>query len=773
MKDVELKPDTYIEELPFHVVSDIAAELNKDDSWLKIAEVLQNALKEFIFREEAISNMRRSASPGQALLDKLKCHNLQVQQLQNLLKQCQLFSILNKVVTNVPVEIKSPVSDVPASVKLGETIDIIVDVDGSPYPECQWYFMGTPMPQHTSSVLTINNFSIGDMGEYFCHMKQNLKGKVKEYSSPRFILDVERLPPEIVVDLSDVELSTGRELVLTFEAVGYPEPKDYIWFKNDEFFAKTSEPTLKIQEVDTLVSGLYYCNVRNNEGNCTTRPATVKVVPPILTPGAAVVNEESQKKPSFCLHNNEDFAFSASEDKHRLNLLSIITEDALMREDRKPLQMRSKASLPAGTFMFDSELQMRDTHEDILSARNKWALLVANSAYKHEGKELYTPTKDIKILARELVKLQFRVMMYSNLKRTEFINAIRLFSKFLHEGDYVVFYFAGHGFINNGIDFMQPLDVRLECVPRVENVESPLDELPCQEDCITTTYVTNIIQDSKPALLFSIYDSCRTQLSCGIKCPPTIETHNCALANSYTLYATSENYSSYEMESSQLESSLLMKHLKDVVGKPIPVEMLGQKVKESFYRHCNEAPDQIPKSVCDLALLRSLADPSLPLESDIEDGGVLHTWEMLGSVGGKIQAHVRVRNCDIRVNVQCTQEELANSQPFQKGGPTWVISNCIYVWITLTHNNEPFDTRTIDEEGLDLIIKFSTEQELHKELKGKTSPVVCSVDGIQSLKEYLSLDLRFVCKGDLLCQKLLNLQKPSISKKFSSNNDLS
>nr|XP_053630342.1 uncharacterized protein LOC128687012 [Cherax quadricarinatus] len=683
MKDVELKPDTYIEELPFHVVSDIAAELNKDDSWLKIAEVLQNALKEFIFREEAISNMRRSASPGQALLDKLKCHNLQVQQLQNLLKQCQLFSILNKVVTNVPVEIKSPVSDVPASVKLGETIDIIVDVDGSPYPECQWYFMGTPMPQHTSSVLTINNFSIGDMGEYFCHMKQNLKGKVKEYSSPRFILDVERLPPEIVVDLSDLELSTGGrslissipkgdrkkvetlslsfihsfihvcmyvcgmsifnyfiyssfvdyflQLVLTFEAVGYPEPKDYIWFKNDEFFAKTSEPTLKIQEVDTLVSGLYYCNVRNNEGNCTTRPATVKVVPPILTPGAAVVNEESQKKPSFCLHNNEDFAFSASEDKHRLNLLSIITEDALMREDRKPLQMRSKASLPAGTFIFDSELQMRDTHEDILS----------------------------------------------------------------------------------GITYFR------------------------------------------------------------IKCPPTIETHNCALANSYTLYATSENYSSYEMESSQLESSLLMKHLKDVVGKPIPVEMLGQKVKESFYRHCNEAPDQIPKSVCDLALLRSLADPSLPLESDIEDGGVLHTWEMLGSVGGKIQAHVRVRNCDIRVNVQCTQEELANSQPFQKGGPTWVISNCIYVWITLTHNNEPFDTRTIDEEGLDLIIKFSTEQELHKELKGKTSPVVCSVDGIQSLKEYLSLDLRFVCKGDLLCQKLLNLQKPSISKKFSSNNDLS
>lgn len=757
MEECELQPFAHLEELSYHLVSDIIKALNKEDNWLMIARDLRNGLGEYTFSEEEISHMKRNQNPGQALLDKLKCHNLQIREFQNILKSSQLFSILNKIITNVPVKINAPVGDVHQNIKLGESIDIVVDVDGSPYPEFQWYFNERLLQGQTSWRLPINKFSNEQMGVYFCQMSHILKGEVKEYRSFKFILNIEIMPPEITVDLRDVELLAGRELLLSFEAMGYPEPESYTWYKNNEFFAITSEPKLKIQEVDSLVSGSYHCEVRNNKGSCTSRAATVKVVSPVRVPVVPVFNRK----------------ISASEDNHRHNLESIIRETILKREDRDPSQLQFSALSPISTLLYDDVgSQVRCTQEEPLIARNKWALMVANTDYMQENTKLKTPINDMKVLARELIKpnLQFRVMMYSNLKRTEFVNAVHLFKKFLNKGDYVVFYFAGHGFNNNGIDFMMPLDARMKCIPREENVETPPNEVPCQGDCIATTTVTNDIQDTFPALLFSVYDSCRSQLSCRMMLPATTEKYIHALANSFTLFATSENYDTFEDNN----SSMLMAHLKKLVGEPIPVEVLGQKVKESFHHKYDKIQnDQIPKTVCDLGQPRSLTDPSVPLEEDTKENGVLQNWEKLGSLGGVIEADIRVAHADIRVNIQCIQEALPDAHQFPRDGPTWVISNCIQVLITLSQNNELFDATVVDKDGLDLIIKFSTNKEIYWKLKGRTKPIVCHVDGIQTLEGCLILELFFVFKEVMLCQKVFNLQKPSISKGFSLYNDLS
>lgn len=72
------------------------------------------------------------------------------------------------------------------------------------------------------------------------------------------------------------------------------------------------------------------------------------------------------------------------------------------------------------------------------TARNKFALLICNSEYP--GNELRTPQLDAEMLARELAMLQFRCFIYSNVTRSEFRSAARLFSEYIQKGDYGKFY---------------------------------------------------------------------------------------------------------------------------------------------------------------------------------------------------------------------------------------------------------------------------------------------------------------------------------------------
>lgn len=74
----------------------------------------------------------------------------------------------------------------------------------------------------------------------------------------------------------------------------------------------------------------------------------------------------------------------------------------------------------------------------------------------------------------------------------------------------VVFYYAGHGFHKNGIDFLMPLDTGFEYNHTNENIKK--NSMPRQGDCTSATRIYNIFQRTSPALLFSIYDTCRSHL---------------------------------------------------------------------------------------------------------------------------------------------------------------------------------------------------------------------------------------------------------------------
>lgn len=70
-----------------------------------------------------------------------------------------------------------------------------------------------------------------------------------------------------------------------------------------------------------------------------------------------------------------------------------------------------------------------------ISARNKLALLIGNSNYHKMGK-LPAAQNDTKTIQKKFVELGFRVLMLTDLTRSEIQNAVILFSTFIQKGDY-------------------------------------------------------------------------------------------------------------------------------------------------------------------------------------------------------------------------------------------------------------------------------------------------------------------------------------------------
>lgn len=68
------------------------------------------------------------------------------------------------------------------------------------------------------------------------------------------------------------------------------------------------------------------------------------------------------------------------------------------------------------------------------SARNKLALLIGNWKYSHEP--LTTPRNDIQDIQEKLMRLKFRVMVFTNLSKAEILGALQLFVKYIQKDDY-------------------------------------------------------------------------------------------------------------------------------------------------------------------------------------------------------------------------------------------------------------------------------------------------------------------------------------------------
>jgi uncharacterized protein (TIGR02145 family) len=89
------------------------------------------------------------------------------------------------------------------------------------------------------------------------------------------------------------------------------------------------------------------------------------------------------------------------------------------------------------------------------------ALVIGNATYKY-GNSLKNPVNDAELMARTLQSLGFKVTKKTNATRKDIQNAIIDFCKNLKTCDVALFYYAGHGIQVDGINYIIPVDSKID-----------------------------------------------------------------------------------------------------------------------------------------------------------------------------------------------------------------------------------------------------------------------------------------------------------------------
>jgi tetratricopeptide (TPR) repeat protein len=90
------------------------------------------------------------------------------------------------------------------------------------------------------------------------------------------------------------------------------------------------------------------------------------------------------------------------------------------------------------------------------------ALVIGNSDYAHAAK-LINPARDAQAVAASLRAIGFEtVMVGSDLSREQLIGRLREFAREAEKADWAMVYYAGHGIEVGGVNYLIPIDARLE-----------------------------------------------------------------------------------------------------------------------------------------------------------------------------------------------------------------------------------------------------------------------------------------------------------------------
>lgn len=280
-----------------------------------------------------------------------------------------------------------------------------------------------------------------------------------------------------------------------------------------------------------------------------------------------------------------------------------------------------------------------------LSAADKVALIISNSGYSH-GETLPLTENDAESLGKSLAALNFRIIAFKNLRKGDIAYALNIFLQFLKPGSYSVFYYAGHGFKEDGRDYIQPVDC---------------DDNAPAEDCVCFQEIVEEIRAAPCSLNLIMLDACRdtreqpssstvgsTSRASGIK-PQHVRR------STIVVYATSPSTSAVEVDGHQ--NGLFMEHFSKHVGKSASVhEVILQSLKD-FEKH-KLASMQVPVVKYDIPGDHSLSD-------DILDSSVYHQnnklWLSVSSLPSNEEFQIGDTEHTLRIEFSCEKEVFCNS----------------------------------------------------------------------------------------------------------------
>ncbi|CAL4108297.1 unnamed protein product, partial [Meganyctiphanes norvegica] len=609
----------------------------------EVCNMIANTLSSHGFISESErKTLEQSSTQGENLLGYLLREQVTLQELQQILQLANVIHVLKLIKADDPVQIVHPTSDVAFSFQLGtEATTIRMQVGGFPPPKFQWFYGQSELHGQTKDCLNFTYFSRENEGDYVCRVTQELQTETREVYSPCFSLSVADTPPKITAQPSSLKLRSQEELRLKCEATSHPLPK-YQWLKNGIFCSnKSNTGLLIIRNVDEQNAGNYCCKVENSCGFAQSYIAKVEILPSIGKCKPLIVKDvnSSESELKRQLHQFVELSFEVEcgiPCHFEWYITGAVNNRVLHEKGSNVHTIRNFSSPPrpntltrytsllryevnAGDLLgnVDSEDCVRlhcVAHSDegkvcsngvtvivtqlantpSLSARNKWALLLANEDYKKPINRLSTPRKDVEKIHFTLTKMGFKCLTMVNLCHKEMMTVIEQFRQYIREGDYVIFHFAGHGFK----DQRDMSDVML---PVHEEIRM----------CIPVNYVHTQLQRSKPALVFMMLDMCRTPHNIWKDNNREHAFYEVHAGNSFHLFATCPFASAEEEEGKE---SVMTKHLIQHLGKPILLREMASKVQEGVnYENSrlrvHSGSEQWVQVTNDLATARSLCDP--------------------------------------------------------------------------------------------------------------------------------------------------------------------
>lgn len=142
--------------------------------------------------------------------------------------------------------------------------------------------------------------------------------------------------------------------------------------------------------------------------------------------------------------------------------------------------------------------QQRQLRQNDSRSDRRIALVIGNSAY--EAAPLKNPVNDAHDMAQALEELGFKIVNKEkmlNLTQNEMKRAISTFGAELRSGGIGLFYFAGHGVQVKGINYLVPVDAKVE------------SEADVEYECVDAGRVLAQMESAENLMNIVILDACR------------------------------------------------------------------------------------------------------------------------------------------------------------------------------------------------------------------------------------------------------------------------
>lgn len=378
--------------------------------------------------------------------------------------------------------------------------------------------------------------------------------------------------------VSEVIGVEGDMLTLSVQATGFPAPS-FRWCKDKVWIPGASSRYLELNDLQQQDAGVYRCAVVQGTDIANLQFSNPSVV--IIKPAPDIEISQQPLNAPVCIGGTALLSCQVWGPTHlkfqwfrgetplrddsrtrgcKTNELALYDiDETLLGCYFCQISSSRQCVETKGAVVQISEKLMYSGHEEY-TATDKVALLIGCADYRAD-KPLNAPSNDVQTLASIFRSLNFKVVTLLDLTRKEIIAAVNHFSQLVDQGVYCVFYFCGHGFEGSGQQYLVPCDAPIGYT----NIHS-----------VSAHQIGDILLRKEPKLFCMILDVCRRQKDIY----PTSSDHREAARgpNTIVVYGTSHGQKAFEVKS----HGFLVKHLKNFLSLPIPVETVFAKFRHAM-----------------------------------------------------------------------------------------------------------------------------------------------------------------------------------------------